>query len=380
MTSATISSSQCRSGAAVSHLREMAIQALRRMYLPDDRAFCFCIRRVNGDDVVEGISRRYTATTLIGLATESEATIERILSNAGVHEVCDALLADLDDMKDLGEVALALWAARSLNHPGADLALRRLQGMAPHERSYPTVEVAWCLTAMSVPGDAATDHALAEKIANRLLASFRPQSELFPHWPHNADTPWLRAHVTCFADWVYPVQALSHYHHATGNAEAIDTARRAARRMRGLQGPDGQWWWHYDVRTGRVVEGYPVYSVHQDSMAPMALLALQAACGEDSDAAIAKGLGWLASSPELNDESLLDTDAGIIWRKVARKEPAKLSRRLQALASRTHPALRVPLLAQAIRPTRVDFESRPYHMGWILHAWPEQLCTEGPWA
>ena len=36
--------------------------------------------------------------------------------------------------------------------------------------------------------------------------------------------------------------------------------------------PHGQWWWHYDVRDGSVVERYPVYSVHQHAMAPMALL------------------------------------------------------------------------------------------------------------
>ena len=57
-----------------------------------------------------------------------------------------------------------------------------------------------------------------------------------------------------------------------------------------LQGPDGQWWWHYDTRTGKVVEGYPVYSVHQDSMAPMALLDLEDAGGPQHSEAITRGL------------------------------------------------------------------------------------------
>jgi hypothetical protein len=38
-----------------------------------------------------------------------------------------------------------------------------------------------------------------------------------------------------------------------------------------VQGNSGQRWWHYDSRTDRVVEGYPVYSVHQDAMALMDL-------------------------------------------------------------------------------------------------------------
>jgi len=55
---------------------------------------------------------------------------------------------------------------------------------------------------------------------------------------------------------------------------------------------------------------------------------------------------------------------------VARHEPNKFSRRAQALASRIHPRVRVPGLGAVLRPGRIDWESRPYHMGWILYAWP----------
>jgi hypothetical protein len=140
--------------------------------------------------------------------------------------------------------------------------------------------------------------------------------------------------------------------------------------MRETQGPQGQWWWHFDARNGRVLEGFPVYSVHQDAMAPMALFALQDACDIDSGAAIAKGLAWLHSSPELGGASLIDTEADLIWRKVARHEPGKVSRGVQAIASLVHPSLRAPGIDTVFKPGRVDFESRPYHMGWIFHAFP----------
>ena len=89
-----------------------------------------------------------------------------------------------------------------------------------------------------------------------------------------SDVPKLRGHVSCFADFVYPIQALSYYHQATRDARAAEVAISCAERMCQMQGPEGQWWWHFDIRAGRLVEGYPVYSVHQDSMAPMALFAL----------------------------------------------------------------------------------------------------------
>ena len=122
------------------------------------------------------------------------------------------------------------------------------------------------------------------------------------------------------------------------------------------------------MRTGRVVERYPVYSVHQDSMAPMALFAVAEACGVDHFESIERGLRWLTDPPEIPG-ALIDADREIIWRKVARREPRRLVRGLQATASRVHPSIRVPALNVAFPPSSVDYESRPYHMGWILHVW-----------
>jgi hypothetical protein len=119
-----------------------------------------------------------------------------------------------------------------------------------------------------------------------------------------------------------------------------------------------------------VLEGYPVYAVHQDSMAPMALFALHDAGGRDFRENAARGLSWLGASPELQGGTLIDRGAGLIWRKVARREPRKLARYLQAAASRIHPSLRVPGLDRLLPPTAVDDEDRPYHLGWILHAFP----------
>jgi hypothetical protein len=80
-------------------------------------------------------------------------------------------------------------------------------------------------------------------------------------------------------------------------------------------------------------------------------------------------------APELGGGSLIDESAGLIWRKVARREPPKLSRFAQAAASRLHPALRAPGLDTLFPPCAVDYEDRPYHLGWLLHAWPAGRAT-----
>jgi hypothetical protein len=103
----------------------------------------------------------------------------------------------------------------------------------------------------------------------------------------------------------------------------------------------------------------------------MALFALAKACGRDFSESIERGLRWRANPPEISG-ALIDTDTerDVIWRKIARHEPGRLVRCLQATASRLHPAIRVPGVDVVFPAVSVDYESRPYHMGWILHAWP----------
>jgi hypothetical protein len=232
----------------------------------------------------------------------------------------------------------------------------------------PTVELAWALTALSLGvGNGASKEVLT-RVAMLVRSAFEPESGLFRHTVGSRSG--LRGHVACFADLVYPVQALAHFHRATGDGEALRIAERCGRAMCESQGLDGQWWWHFDARTGKTVEGYPVYAVHQDAMAPMALFALADAGGTLYRDAIARGLTWLDAARELRGGTLVDETEGLIWRKVARREPRKMVRGMQALASRVHPAVRVPGMGVAFPPGTIDFECRPYHLGWLLYCWP----------
>ena len=367
-TTQTIQSDTSTVSDLVRRLRLIAIHSLARMYYPAERLFAFRLRKNGRGEVLEGVSRRYTAIALIGLAGEDHQIAAEVLGEHRPEEVCMRLLEEVEEMEDLGEVALTTWAARALGHPKASMAVKALRRMEPAQRPYPTVELSWALTALVTDGSDAVDMVLARRIAEALIASFRQESGLFPSARARQGLSRFGAHVSCFADFVYPIQALSYYHLATGDTRAAEVACRCAERMCQLQGPQGQWWWHYDSRTGQVVERYPVYSVHQHAMAPMALSALTRACGPDHSASIEKSLRWLVSPPEKTG-SLIDGERNVIWRKVARREPRRLVRGLQATASWLHPRFRAPAVDVFFPPISVDYESRPYEMGWILHAW-----------
>jgi hypothetical protein len=353
---------------SMSRLRDMAIRGLARMYRPNEGLFAFRIRRRGEDLPLEGSSHRYTAIALIGLASEDEAVQASVLAGIGVREACARLVSAVGGLENLGDVALVLWAACAAGYPERQSVAERLLVLQPVEATHPTVEVAWALAALCADFDAPVEP-LRNRLARRLIASFEPRAGMFPH-ALGGLPGGFRGHVCCFADLVYPIHALARYAELFGDAEARDVALRCAGAICARQGTDGQWWWHYDLRTGDVLERYPVYAVHQDAMAPMALFALERAGCIDLRSPIARGLAWLARAPELKGGSLIDEGAGLIWRKVARREPRKLARYTQAAVSRLHPAFRTPGLDMLFPPCVVDYEDRPYHLGWLLHAWP----------
>ncbi len=368
--------SENKSRPLIPELKSLACDLLGRMFIPQKRFFAFRLKRKQNSDVLEGTSRRYTATVLIGLANENDDITRPIFGETDKFEICDKLISEIsetDEMSEPGEIALTLWAARVNEHQKSERVLKKLIAIKPTFGNYwRTVELSWALSALSVNSSQPTDATLADNIARRLLNSFNTESHLFPHWPVGSTSQFLRKHVLCFADIVYPIQALSFYSKTFSNPRALEVANLCAKRMCQLQGQNGQWFWHYDVRTSKVIEKYPVYSVHQDSMAPMALIALKQAGGEDFSHAIEKSLDWLIEPPEPISNPIIDKKEKIIWRKVYRREPGKFVRAVNAIFSRLHPDIRLPAADIFFKPNKIDYESRPYHMGWILSAWQGQ--------
>ena len=139
-----------------------------------------------------------------------------------------------------------------------------------------------------------------------------------------------------------------------------------------LQGAGGQWWWHYDVRTGAVVEEYPVFAVHQDGMAPMALLAIDELTGTDHSLCIERGLQWLSGSNELN-EAMIVPEAGVVWRDIHRREPGKMYRLARGMMITAGLNKAHRLAGGNVFGYVVNRECRPYHLGWILYAWSGRI-------
>ena len=312
-----------------------------------------------------GTSMRYGAIAVLGLLRLPESTQRAVLKGNTCHELLDRLAASLDSLTSPGDAALLCWAVAEAGHSALARALRRLGELDRRNAPAYVVDSAWVVSALVAARRHADVEAHLDYARTRLLAA--QGRAAYPRIAGRDRAPH-RAHVGSFADQVYPIQALARLHRSSGDHEALATANDIAGLICSTQGEAGQWWWHYDSRTGGVVEGYPVYSVHQHAMAPMALMDLAEAGGDDHADAINRGLRWLADHPETTESLILD-DPPITWRKVARSDRRKAVRGLQAATTAVHPRLHVPMLNQVFPPRTVDHECRPYELGWFLVAW-----------
>ncbi|MFC1411677.1 hypothetical protein ACEZCY_20690 [Streptacidiphilus sp. N1-12] len=386
--------------ALAERLLGVAEAGLPAMYLAEADTFAFTRAQAAADSAaagsaavgnnasggleLRGTSTRYAAITALGARFLPLERQRAVLGGHTAEEFTGLLVQRLPEVVNLGDAALIAWAAAETAHPKLSDALDRVAALDADGRPRYTVEAAWVLSALAAARGSQDVEQRFAAARDRLLAARLGDSPLFPHATGPGLVPWYRSHIGCFADQTYPLQALARAHASgdraggasgAGDPEALAAAEACAQRICALQGDGGQWWWHYDARKGTVVEGYPVYSVHQHAMAPTALFDVTDAGGSDFGPAIRRGLGWMTEVPELAaapagaQEPMILDELGVTWRKVYRGDPKKAVRAARGVTTRVAPGLRLSPLDRVFRPAAVDRECRPYEFGWMLHAW-----------
>jgi hypothetical protein len=346
---------------------ELSLRGLERMYDPA-RQTLFSVTFESGQrETVEHLGVRYT-----------------VMSSLGVHDAIAAGRATTLDPKLLLQSGLARHPAESIDHLGMalwaessiqagiaeDLVARLLKALdGDLDRAIGRV-LAWALTGLALHA-AEDDDPKVKAACERLWRFARDRcwnatGQLFNH---RATGRFFERTQSLFSTQIYWVYALSTFGRIFKNEAAIDMARQCAHRLIGLCDPRGGWPWRYDAPNGQVTERYPVYAVHQDAMAPMALRALTAACGEDFERTIEHSLSWLWHS-ELG--SVVDHEEQVIYRAVRRRYP--LNRAAFRLGwGLAYFGRQSPLVDRPVG-LRMNRTCRPYHLGWVLHAWLH------PWA
>jgi hypothetical protein len=339
-----------------------AMEALPRMRHPDG---IFCYERVLGDPAPRGRSPRYSLMVLLGV---QRAVAHGYATSVAPDALLDTLWERIDDPELApGDIGLHLWAdARAGRRRGDELLARleRLLAARGGLSARPGMEMGWIVcglaeqTALGVDG---AETALRGAVDQLLGPNLAPTG-LFNHF----GGPGRRRRFPNFATQIYAVQALARVARLGLDDRALPAARRTADRLLALQLPDGGWPWIFDTATGRVVERYEVYSVHQDAMAPMSLLELTEASGDERyGAAAVRGVDWIEGRNELQAD-MRRVDDGLVLRSIRRKRGFD---RGWLMANTAAAVLTRRSRAARGRQLELNPTDRPYHFGWVLEAW-----------
>lgn len=350
--------------ATVKRFIALAVRGLVPMFDKERKRFCYRLKRTTRGVVREGDSPRYTLITLMGLHKLEKAGTP---SPIACKPVLESLLCDLSWVDNVGDFGLLLWACALIMperlaqverqiSPATALRYRDAQDVR-------TMELAWFLTGLSYWASAYPEkipqlREVAQETYAKLCGN-QGASGFFAHLSTTATfMGGMRGRIGSFADQVYPIYAMSKFSRVFSVNNAAARALALGRILCETQGSQGQWWWHYDSRTGRVFSKYPVFSVHQHGMAPMTLLALGEATQTDFSPWIYKGLNWINGNNELGVD-MENGSASVIWRCLERPAWKRYLRGAFQLPEGDNPKG---------HDLAILFECRPYELGWLLYA------------
>jgi hypothetical protein len=351
----------------VEQLIELSIRGLGPMFDPESGQFCHRLVRTRSGLKREGLSPRYTVITLLGLCELEKAGRK---SPFPISVLVDRLLENKEWPVLAGDFGLLLWLT-AVSAPDRVSAL--LNRLTPGDlfsryvdlRQGRTMELAWLLTGLSYA--ALTRQSglpnvsdLATKTYKLLIQNQGPKG-FFGHLnTSSSGVGRLRGWLGSFADQVYPILALTRFSEAFEQPEALQRALECGIGICRVQGPLGQWWWHYDSRAGKVASKYPVFSVHQEGMAPMVLFALADSTGKNFEEAIYRGLEWIGGANELRTD-MRDFAHHLIWRRIHPVPAFSMKVDVALSHLRTH-------RSTSHRKMDILHECRPYELGWLLYA------------
>jgi len=174
----------------------------------------------------------------------------------------------------------------------------------------------------------------------------------------------MRRSFTSFATHTYLTLGCYAYAEWSGNSAALALANHCTKKLIASQGPTGEWPWFFYTPSGKVVDFYEVYSVHQHGMAPAFLRYAErhGVCGATE--ALVKGFKWIFIEHQVG-RSMLWRREGLICRSVVRRGEMQ-NRRRAAVRAVVNGVLRRPAKLADPAALQLRLECRSYELGWTL--------------
>lgn len=318
------------------------------------------------------IAVRYTINSLLGLS-EAARSGSFGVSEDEVADLAHSFLANERRIVLPADHGLAtiLRCAVGASAASVESSVRTLRALLQEPSALTMQDVGWTLWGACVAAREGFDGAL--DVAAAALAFVRsklvqPDTCLPLH-----TTARYRRHLVSFGSLVYFLRAMHEAAITLGDAHAVRLFERGVDKALALQGPDGEWPWMLDNRTGATVDPYPLFAVHQDSMAMLFLHPAEDRGLVGSSEAIDSSLAWIFGENELGRRMFVEQPF-FAYRSIERDETLpRLRRYARSMRPRRMTSKGWPL------PTRVRLneECRSYHLGWLLYVWSGRVSGAG---
>jgi hypothetical protein len=318
-------------------------------------------------------THRYTINTYLGLkeAERHGGPIPWLGDVDGrVLDFVSQHFDGLDSHADLG-LLLVLLADVAPTHEAVGASIAQIAEAIERGdavRRFDMQDLAWMLWGLVATEGDERAAALAHRIFSLIRTHFvHPVSRLPRH-----RVARYRANIVSFGSLVYFLRAMWEYGERYGDPEARALFADGVRSALALQGPAGEWPWMIDVRTGMPFDLYPVFTVHQDSMAMLFLFPAAEQGMPGVEEAIERSFRWNFGQNERGVSLVLEEPCFWVHRAIERDERhPRLRRYLRGLG---RPASASPPRSTRVRVNR---ECRSYHLGWVLYTWSSRAAVPG---
>lgn len=354
----------------MNHMCEGAMSVLENVYSAEHASFPFTIRLEGGkyrpispdrDSTIRstvncllGLSRAVSRAPATALGADVGALTGRFLE---VHE---------EAVRNIGDLGL-LMAVLSEIEDGVSTRriLRRLVDRTSDDANLRMLNVQdlcwlmWGAVSAYEKGFAEAPQ-LADRCFTALVTVFLEPGHALPRHTSRG----MRGDIVSFGSSVYFLQAIYLYWRQFASSRALELFRRGVSAVVAAQGPNGEWPWLLNTGDARPLELYPVFSVHQHSMAMLFLLPAMEIGLDGVEQAMARSVSWITGANQLG-VSMLQEDPFFVYRSLERRDAVPRAQRYLrarwALSSGRTGHL------EPNGKLRVNTECRPYEMAWILY-------------
>jgi hypothetical protein len=320
------------------------------------------------DSVGEGAPDSSTlgagAIVLLGLLRADEVGLAHPFSTGSLRT---RVLGDLSGPEvEPGELGIALWAesradGRAVNEIAGEIVDRTAAGF---ER-VPLEQLAWLVSGLTeasvrVGGGSNLESLLdrAEQALNDRIVARTGFADDLHHRIGGGLTP-VSGQFNCLT-------AFCHLERAGRGGRSAELAQNLLSALIAIQRDDGSWPGIVDPHRGEAAALYPVLTVTQVALAPIALR-IAADIGLDGDLSqvSASSVGWARGRNRLGFDLVHEQEARLDRGVVPKRVPGAVSRGFTAAARRLRGRLVEPDTGDLILDPDVSSED----LGWLLEAW-----------